>query len=128
VIERVTALALPAGHYALHGSAPLLAHGLIDGVHDIDIVARGPAWTRAATLGEIRYGRVDRLITLPGDIEIFDGWLDEDADALIDGAERKHGLPYVQLDAVLRFKLALARPKDAPHIALLRHTLAHPPD
>lgn len=112
----------------MHGSAPLLAHGLIDGVRDIDIVARGAAWRRACDLGEVRYGRVDRMVTLPGDIEIFDGWLGESADALVARATRLHGLPVVRLDDVLRSKLALARPKDAPHVALLRRALAEERD
>jgi hypothetical protein len=121
----VTALRLPAGDYALFGSTPMLAHGLIQKVHDIDIVARGGAWRRAAALGEIRFGsHHDRLVTLPGEIEVFDGWLGADPGPLIEGAERLHGLPFVQLEAVLSFKLALQRPKDARHIALLRRHLA----
>ena len=116
---RVKALGLPAGDYALHGSAPMLAHGLLSEIHDIDIVARGTAWERATTLGEI--GRAasggDRLVRLPGEIELFDGWLGEDRDALIDGAIWHHGLPLVRLggEEVLRFKRRLNRAKDHRH-------------
>lgn len=120
---RLEALGLAAGHFAVHGSGAMLARGLVDEVHDLDVVARGPAWRRACSLGEPRRGRTDAVVEL-GEVEIFDGWMGTDADALIDGAELASGLPCVRLEHVLAFKLAMNRAKDAAHIALLREHLA----
>ncbi len=50
---------MPAGDWALHGSAPMLAHGLLSEIHDIDIVARGAAWEAAGRLGIITRAVVD---------------------------------------------------------------------
>jgi hypothetical protein len=35
---------LPEGDYAVFGSTPLVACGLLREVHDLDVVARGAAW------------------------------------------------------------------------------------
>ena len=120
---RLSGLGLPAGDFALHGSGPMLAHGLVDSVHDLDVVARGAAWRRALKLGEARTAQTDRVVELPGEVEVFDGWMGDDLDALIDGAELVAGLPCVRLEHVLAFKERLARPKDAAHIELLRRHL-----
>jgi hypothetical protein len=125
--ERLARLALPAGEYALHGSGPLLAHGLVDSVGDLDVVARGAAWARALELGRPVPGRQDLVVALPGDLEVWSGWLDEDVDELIDGAETVAGLPCVRLERVLAFKEALGRPKDRHHIELLRRHLGRAP-
>jgi hypothetical protein len=119
----VAELDLPSGHYALHGSGPLLAHGLLDEVNDIDIVARGPAWRRALALGPTEHGRADDVVRPRPEVEIFDGWLGDDADALIDGSSLVAGLPCVSLEAVLDFKRRLHRPKDEAHIRLIERYL-----
>lgn len=123
----VADLALPAGHYALHGSGPLLVHGLIEEVNDLDLVSRGPAWLRACELAAPGRGRFDDVVRPLPDVEIFDGWLGEDADALIDGATMQNGLPCVHLEAVLRFKRRLGRPKDLAHIELIEEYLRRDP-
>jgi hypothetical protein len=124
-VQRLVArLNLPDGDFALHGSAPLLAHGLIDEVNDVDIVARGRAWKRATELAPVVAGRQDDVVRpLPG-VEIFDGWLGDDADTLIDQAATVNGLPCVTLREVLAFKRRLQRPKDAEHIRLIERYLA----
>lgn len=119
----VAELALPADHFALHGSGPLLAHGLIEEVNDLDLVSRGAAWSRACELAEPGQGDFDDVVRpMPG-VEIFNGWLGEDADALIDAAVIRNGLPCVELEAVLRFKRRLGRPKDWAHIELIENYL-----
>lgn len=122
--RRVTALALPAGDWALHGSAPMLAHGLLSRVHDIDIIVRGAAWTAAKRLGKMQRGLTDHCVLLPDGVEIFDGWLGDDIDTLIDTAETLDGLPFVRLEHVLAYKRRLARSHDLPHIALLESSIA----
>lgn len=122
-VAALQALALPAGHYAVHASGVLLAHGLIERANDLDVVARGPAWQRACALGTPRRGRTDLVVTAAPDIEIFDGWMGEDVDALLAASRVVGGLPCVPLEAVLAFKERMGRPKDAPHLALLRARL-----
>ena len=116
----MSALALPAQDYVVFGSGPLLAHGLVTHVGDIDILARGAAWTRVTTLGLVEKAPDgDHVVGLANGVDIFDGWLGMDADAIIDRAVRLDGLPYADLRDVLVFKQKLGRPKDEEHIRRL---------
>jgi hypothetical protein len=124
LVAIVRSLDLPPGDYALHGSAPLLAHGLVTEINDLDIVSRGAAWQRARSLAPLEQGEKDDVVRPLPDVEIFDGWLGDDADRLIDEAEYMLGVPFVTLEAVLRFKRRLGRPKDAEHIRLIEEHLA----
>lgn len=124
IFTAVTSLGLPAGEFVIHASAVMVLHGLLEEAGDVDIVARGPAWARALAIGVPVQGRQDLCMAVPDhDVEIWSGWLADDVDALIDGAELVAGLPCVSLAAVLLFKLSTNRPKDQPHIALLRARL-----
>lgn len=126
LFEQVRALNLPLGSYLVHGSGALLARELIAEVNDIDIAARGPAWQHAVTLGSLVQGRVDALVRVGEDIEIFDGWLGADLEQLLDEAVVIAGIPFASLQAVLDFKLQLNRPKDQEHILLLQRELGLP--
>lgn len=116
----IEGLALPDGDWVVHGSAVMVLHGLVAEAGDVDVIARGPAWELALKLGAPVMGREDLCVSLGSGVEVWSGWLGEDVDALIDGAERIERVPCVSLGEVLRFKLAMNRPKDQPHIALLR--------
>lgn len=123
---RVSAVKLPPQDYAIFGSGPLLAHGLVTHIGDIDILARGSAWLRATKLGRVETAPSgDRVVRLAADIDIFDGWLGMAEDAVIDRAVLIDGLPYADLRDVLAFKKKLSRPKDEEHIRVLEGHLLH---
>lgn len=125
IVARLEELDLPRGHWAVHASAVMVLHGLIPSAGDVDVVARGPAWRRALELGTPAPGKQDLCVSLPElGVEVWSGWMSEDVDALIDGAELVRGVPCVTLEAVLRFKERAGRPKDEPHARLLRQVLA----
>ncbi len=124
IVASLRELDLPAGHWAVHASAVMALHGLLEGAGDVDVVARGPAWQRALQLGTPKPGKADLCVALPDlGVEVWSGWMGEDVDALVEGAELVRGVPCVPLDAVLRFKERAGRPKDAPHVELLRRAL-----
>lgn len=124
IIDAVRGLDLPEGDFVIHASAVMVLHGLLAEAGDVDIVARGAAWTYAREIGTLVKGRQDLCVALPScKVEIWSGWLEDDVDALIDRAEIVAGLPCVSLGEVLRFKLDTDRPKDQPHIVLLRDHL-----
>ena len=118
---KLRALDLPTADYAIFGSDPLAVRGLIEEVHDLDVVARGTAWQQAKGLGEVRIApEGDPVVWLEGGaIEVFCGWLGWDIDMLIDNAEIIDGLPFARLEDVLAFKLSLGRPKDVAHTRLI---------
>jgi hypothetical protein len=125
VRERVAALELPADHFVLFGSAPLLAYGLIAEVGDIDLLAVGPAWARAAALASpTRAPGGDQWVRLADGVEVYGGWLGLDVAAIIRRAERKDGLLVAHLGDVARYKRLLDRPKDRVHLELLEPYLA----
>jgi hypothetical protein len=131
LIRLLEKLALPVSDYVVTGSGPLLAHGLKDTIHDLDLVARGAAWDLAARHGKVRRspsGLGRRIVVHHGDIEIFDHWVGglTDIDAMIDGAELVEGIPFLPLGDTLRWKRGLGRAKDLPDIALIERYLAVP--
>lgn len=63
-------------------------------------------------------------MSLPGDVDVFDNWPWGSLDEHIDTAELIHDIPFAPLGAVLEYKLARNKPKDAKHIALLCAALA----
>lgn len=122
--EAVRALGLPVGDpiidYVVFGSAPLLAHGLLERVSDLDLLARGAAWDRARSLGEPqRAPQGDLLVRLPNGIEVFNGWLGLELDAIFARAALIDGLPIAHLDDVAHYKRLLGRPKDVAHLRLM---------
>jgi hypothetical protein len=124
VRHRVAALGFEPGDWLLFGSVPMLAHGLIPEVGDIDILARGRAWEQAAALGTAQTATSgDRVVHLAPDTEVFDGWLDASLDELFGRTETIDGMPVASLPDVLDFKRRLARPKDAVHIDILERAI-----
>jgi hypothetical protein len=116
----------------IFGSGPLLAHGLRHDIHDLDIVARGPAWRRVAEHGCPGTGSINdapMALFWDGLIQFSQGWIsaDWDGDDLIDRAETIQGWPFATLTDVLAYKQVLLRPKDYPDIAVLRQTLYQAP-
>lgn len=122
--QSVRQLELPEHDYVIFGSAPLLIHGLISSIGDIDIVARGRAWDKATQLAKVLKGdKGDSFVQL-GCIAIYDGWMGEDIQQLINCASFHHALPYAHLQAVLRYKQRLGREKDMGHIELIEAYLS----
>lgn len=118
--EAVRALNLPLGDYAIFGSAPMLAHGLITEVGDIDILATGSAWQAAQKLGASKVAPGgDRIIQLSPKLAIFDGWLGLDVEGVIARSSPQDGLPTARLEDVAAYKRLLNRPKDRGHLKLL---------
>jgi hypothetical protein len=118
---KLRALELPTADYAIFGSGPLAVRGLIEEMHDLDVVARGSAWEQVKGLGEVRIApEGDPVVWLEGGaIEVFGGWLGWDIDMLIDNAEIIDGLPFARLEDVRAFKLSLGRLKDVAHARLI---------
>jgi hypothetical protein len=131
LIRLLAELRLPPSDYVVTGSGPLLAYGLKTTVHDLDLVARGEAWDRALTHGQVSLaasGLGLRVELFDGRIEVFDHWLagSADVDAMIDAAVRVEGIPFMSLGDTLRWKRGLGRAKDLADIALIEHRLAVP--
>jgi len=127
----VSELDLNVRDFVIFGSGPLLAHGLRDGIHDLDVVARGPAWQRVLEHGCPGTGSVNgapMALFWNGLIQFSQGWISADwaADDLIDQAQSIQGWPFASLADVLAYKEILLRPKDYPDIAALHQAVPLP--
>jgi len=124
LFDLLRAMTLPSGHYAVFGSGPLLAKGIIDAVNDLDVICRGPAWERACELGDlVPIGGTDVMIvsTHDGAITLGRTWAygSFDLAELITTAEMIKGLPFVRMEHVIEYKTIAGRPKDLAHLALI---------
>lgn len=128
IIKKLLSLNLPSEDYAVFGSGPMFAYGIKDLGHDVDLIARGKAWKKALTLGEVSKAKSgDNVVTLfDGEIEIFDGWAPGtwDTDALIDTAKVINGIRFVSLENVIKWKKEMGREKDLQHIQIIEDYLA----
>lgn len=124
LIDRLRALALPAGDWALFGSGPLLLRGWIDGVGDLDVVCRDAAWDRAREVGEVVVLQPDgaEMVAVDGGaITIGRSWRygDTPVGELIGTAEIIDGIPCVRLEHIVAYKKIADRPKDRAHLAAI---------
>lgn len=116
----VHSLGVPLDELVLAGSAPLVACGAIEAAGDLDLVALGSAWAMLAARGKVTEGALgDRVVDLPGGIQVFSGWHGEDAGAVTAAARTVDGLHVLDLAPVIAYKRRLDRPKDRVHLAAL---------
>ncbi len=129
LFKQLDSLDLPKTDYAIIGSGPLYAHGLIPGLeNDLDIIARNSAWKKAMEYTTPITGEVGDLIInlFNGRIQVFNEWsyIDKSANEIINNAEFHNGYPFASLDHVLITKKKLNREKDLLHIKLIEEYMA----
>ncbi|MBT8077917.1 MAG: hypothetical protein KJO31_05035 [Gammaproteobacteria bacterium] len=122
LFHRLRDLELPPGDYAVFGSGPLAAHGIIDDPGDLDVLCRGAAWAAVRQAGALRqlpdYGV--QVVDIDSGLLTFGttwGIGSFDVAALIDTAEIIDGLPFVRLEHVVAYKRVRGSEKDRAHLA-----------
>lgn len=122
LFNRLRAISLPEGSYAVFGSGPLAIRGLLDEVGDLDIIVREPAWSRIRSAGTVVMHGDHLTVDHGNGLTFGTSWAygDFDVETLIDNAETIDGLPFVQLEAVVEYKRISGRPKDLRHIHVLQ--------
>ena len=128
LFELLRSMAIPTGHYAVFGSGPLLVRGIIESVNDLDVICRGPAWSRARELGplvDLDYEFVRIVSAHDGAITFGTTWGygSFDLTDLIDTADIMLDLPFVRLEHVIEYKRVADRPKDRTHLDLIEQYL-----
>ncbi|WP_297082000.1 phosphoribosyltransferase [uncultured Demequina sp.] len=117
----VADLGVDPADLVLAGSVPLVAHGIVPTVGDIDVVALAPAWQALASRGATpRTGDHGDLVLDLGDAQVFSGWHGTRADAVAARAGLVDGLRVASLTDVIAYKRALGRPKDVEHLVALK--------
>ena len=115
LIEKVRALNLPAGTFAIFGSGPMAVRGLRE-PNDIDlIITKETYWLFKKRKDELEKEGID----------LWDSWGpgDWDVSSLIKSAEMIDGMPYVTLDHVIAWKEKNNRPKDIADIKIIKKYL-----
>ncbi|MBU1017394.1 hypothetical protein KJ678_04540 [Patescibacteria group bacterium] len=128
LIKNLISLNLPSRDYAVFGSGPMFAAGIKELGHDIDLIARGKAWSIAEKLSvpKVTISGNGKVVTLFDErIEIFDNWTPGswDIHQLIDQADIIDGIKFVKLSEVLKWKKIWHREKDIAHIKLIEQYL-----
>ena len=123
LFDRLRALDLPLGDYAVFGSGPLAIRSIIDDPTDLDVLCRDRAWELVASRGtptQLEDGT--EIVVLHGGLLTFGrSWAigDVDVDSLIDTAEVIDGLPFVRIEHVVAYKRERLTPRDREHLELI---------
>jgi len=126
IIKKFLSLNLPTDDYAIFGSGPLYAHGIIKNPRDIDVIARGEAWKKTLKFCNPQKLPLDNSVKLfDGKVEVMNVWMSGkwDINKLIDTAEIVEDIRFVNLKTVLKWKKSMARPKDLKHIKMVEEYL-----
>ena len=128
--EKVKALNLPDGKYALFGSVPLAAHGIRES-NDIDILVAPDVYARLkGTPGwEAKVKPNGNAYLGKGDIEVFEDWQKigsyiPNPKRLIEEADMIEGMPVITLKDIVEWKKAFGREKDLEDVRLVEEFLA----
>lgn len=128
LIKLLLTLNLPKDDFAIMAGGCMLAHGLKEFIHDLDVIARGEAWQKVIKLGipvspESGDGKVVYLFD--GRLEIFNRWNpgDFNIDELIDTAEVISGIRFVKLEIVKEWLIIYNREKDKEKIKKIEEYL-----
>ena len=128
LFETLKRLELPAGDYAVFGSGPLAARGLLSNPEDLDVLCRADAWQMVLRIAA-RRGVVVRRLAEYDAVEVVEldglsfgtrwGIGHFDTDELIETAEWIDGLPFVRLEHVVTYKRIRRSERDREHLDLL---------
>lgn len=127
--QSLAELHLSPDDFAIAGSGPLFAHGLIDDLGDLDVVCRKDAWATVCKLGEVTdaplFG-IQRVLLFNNTLEFLNGWFPEiwTTDEIIDNADLIQGIRFVPLSVVFQTKSILKRPRDLLHLDVLKKSAA----
>ncbi len=124
LFNRLRGLDLPSRDYAVFGSGPLAAKGIIPYCSDLDVLCRQMLWDTISQVGVTEFLPAYN-VTLTS---LFDGAITFgtqwgigkfDIDELIDTAEIIDSLPFVRIEHVVAYKTIRASAKDLLHLEAL---------
>eukprot|EP01102_Stenamoeba_stenopodia_P014594 TRINITY_DN4869_c0_g1_i1.p1 TRINITY_DN4869_c0_g1~~TRINITY_DN4869_c0_g1_i1.p1 ORF type:complete len:143 (-),score=32.36 TRINITY_DN4869_c0_g1_i1:142-570(-) len=120
-LEQLIKLQLPAGQYAVFGSAVLAAHGLREN-YDLDVVVSASLFESLLKKGYTPTPTNASVIRIDDWLEIVKDWtptLSVGVDKLIADAEIIDGIPFVQLSYLVESKKLRNKEKDQRDLALI---------
>lgn len=126
LIKKVKSINIP-GPYTVFGSAPLLAHGIINQCEDVDII------TTPATFNKMKKqystsktpSGSEKIDIGKGDVEIFMNWThDVSPEKVISRSNTINGVNFANLNDVMNWKSKRKKPKDLKHIKLINNYLS----
>ena len=126
LFEKVKKIKLPLGKYVIFGSGPMCVRDLRK-CRDMDIVVTKDFFEQLKKNKRFKLKKFEDGLKYLGidDIEIYQDWPvgDFNIKELIDEAEIINGLPFVKLEAVLKWKRIKRRNKDLKDIELIKNYL-----
>jgi hypothetical protein len=123
IIDKVTALHLPAGAYIVFGSCPMAAAGIRES-SDVDMLVSSELkeTLRQAGWQEVDKGQDDKPLTFDV-FEAHDNWnfssYSPTLTQLLKTADIFDGVPFASLEEVRKWKAASGRPKDLKDLELI---------
>lgn len=126
VYERVRALDLPKGKYAVFGSAPMCVRRL-RACNDVDIVVTEDVWNSFKNKDDWKFGRKpdgSEYLEKNG-VELWKNWApgEWDINRLIREADVIDDVPFVKLNDVAKWKRINGRKKDLNDVKIIEEYL-----
>lgn len=124
LFDELRRINLPTNDYAIFGSGPLAARGIIPSCNDLDILCRRAAWATVSQIGTMKFlpeYRVTVASLCDGAITFGTKWGigNFDVDELINTAEIIDSLPFVLIEHVVTYKTIRSSAKDLLHLQAL---------
>ncbi|MBI2798192.1 hypothetical protein HYX70_02705 [Candidatus Saccharibacteria bacterium] len=129
IIDEVKKLNLPIGSYAVFGSGPMQVRKIKPFNKDIDLIVTPQLYEQMKSAGwDEKFWDEGTRYLVKGILEVCDTWdyppYHPDVAKLIKQAEVIEGVPFVQLEEVLKYKKAYNRPKDQVDAKLIEDYLS----
>jgi hypothetical protein len=127
IIKRVKSLNLPIGSYTIVGSGPLHVRGIRE-AQDIDMVTTEEKYQELKSAGwEEKTVGDERKVLMKDEFEISTDWTcgehQSTTKMLIETADIIDGVAFVNLDEVMKWKMAKGREKDLRDVELIKNFL-----
>lgn len=124
LFSKIKQLNLDAADYVVVGGGVLVALGLVQQYDDIDIAVSPHLYAKLKANGWPEYVVGDKSLLRKDVFDVgisFGAWtiVDLQQDALV-----IRGVPFINPSKLLAWKRAAARPKDLPHIRLLKRFIS----
>ena len=123
ILEKITELNWPKNAYVIVGGGVLVALGLVEWDEDIDITVTPEIFDNLKKDGWRQELWEDKVVLKHTFYDVGIGFGDWTLEQLLEDALWIKGIPFISLEKLQTWKLAMGRPKDLYHLKIMQDYL-----